>query len=263
MSDLLITTLVSGKTYLDYIPVYVHSILKAYPCYDVKMLTPGGGDTSKIEDILKAYGYDGCLRKVKLPRHLLHKPRYLRSARWLLPRQFFAGYRYAYIGDVDFVILSEPTPLRLYHIDHMQKTGLPYSNDRRDGKDRLTGLHFIDVEGWYQAIEDERQSILAGLPDTVATKRNETLLYEMVCNAGIPPVQDGWHRRWHGIHLGVMRRSKRKQKQVIREYVNDAMAAQYVMMYESDKKLNAILKDVGGHVRRQCKGVYEILKGGV
>ena len=102
---------------------------------------------------------------------------------------------YVYIGDIDILILEE---VIAYHIAHMQKTKLPYSNILRQGKMVLSGLHFTQYQAYYPLPSCDPK--LFGL--------DEKLLFEIVKAKGhsfLP--DDDWIRKCHGFHLTLQRPS--------------------------------------------------------
>ncbi|MEM9263224.1 MAG: hypothetical protein AAGA22_06570 [Pseudomonadota bacterium] len=102
--------------------------------------------------------------------------------------------RYLYIGDIDIFVLEEIAPK---HIDKMAETGLPYSNTIRQGKRRLTGLHFTETNALYPL----------DAFDGDVTHHDEVLLYERVLKKGLPlPNKDETFRPLHGFHLSLNRR---------------------------------------------------------
>jgi len=101
---------------------------------------------------------------------------------------------YVYIGDIDILILENVTKP---HLEHMQKTGLPFSNIRRKGKERLSGLHFTRADAFYPLPDH-----FEGLP----IHADEELLFKMVerHRVGTPDPADNY-RPLHGYHMSLSR----------------------------------------------------------
>lgn len=102
--------------------------------------------------------------------------------------------RYTYITDID-IFLSVDGFARL-HLEHMARTGLPYSNMVRPGTTRLTGLHFTETDATFPPPD---------LTDINLAQRNdEEVLYEVMTRRGwrVPTDQ---YRPVHGVHFSLNR----------------------------------------------------------
>ena len=232
---LCVTTVVDGG-FQRYTPLFILSLLTAYPDYSVRVfvrddigpelaagieLLGGIGDWQIIAGALD--GYPKCKRLGAWLRYLLFTRE--RVAR------HFSGFDYVYITDGDMLITRETPALHVQHIEHMKAIGLPYSDIlRHDDRRVATGLLFAsqafiervgDTVGWYDAefrvrgedmIDTQRKSI----PD-------ERLLYQIIRDSGVgvppqhmledDPLQErlsdpaNCHeqvfRPWHGMNLGA------------------------------------------------------------
>jgi len=101
---------------------------------------------------------------------------------------------YIYIGDIDMLILEEIAPS---HIEHMEATGLPYSNILRHGRKALTGLHFSRWGAFYPQPPNVKKD---------RVNMDEEYLYDLVEARGLPmpDVADSF-RPCHGFHLSINR----------------------------------------------------------
>jgi uncharacterized protein YcgL (UPF0745 family) len=133
------------------------------------------------------------------------------------------------MGDVDILILPEQVSLLDYHKEQMERLELPFSNmvradDRGMPTSRLTGLHFVKVDGYFEKVdpiirqiwEDEhfRDVYLSGLD------RDESFLYKLnkdAFNNFNEQVLSKAGRPWHGIHVGITRADKELNVKVIEE----------------------------------------------
>lgn len=106
---------------------------------------------------------------------------------------------YIYIGDVDILLLDDD--ITNQHLANMERTGLPYSNIRRKGTDRLTGLHFSKFE-YYYPIPEISDLDLARMND-------EAVLLQLVSRKKLPlPSQELEFRPVHGIHASPNRQAQ-------------------------------------------------------
>ena len=228
------TTVVDGGFQL-YTPLFILSLLTAYPDYSVRVfvrddirpelaaglgLLGGLGDWQIIAGTLG--GYPKCKRLGAWLRYLLFTRE--RVAR------HFAEFDYVYITDGDMLITRETPPLHVQHIEHMKVTGLPYSNIIRCGTPHaLTGLLFVSQE-FIQRIAPSVERYNAAFRekgDRVLTQSrripDEQLQYQIVRDSdiGLPPqhmieddplqerlsdpasYHDSVFRPWHGLNIGA------------------------------------------------------------
>ena len=232
---LCVTTVVDGG-FQRYTPLFILSLLTAYPDYSVRVfivdkpgdalltgmrLLDGLGDWAIITEELD--GYPKCRRLGAYLRYLLFTRR--RAER------YFAGYDYVYITDGDMLITREDPPLHVQHLEHMQEIGLPYSDILRHNERQVaTGLLFASQEfiervgatvDWYDA---EFRVRAEGVIDTPKKSiPDERLLYQIIRDSGVgeppqhmlaaDPLQerlsdpascyDRVFRPWHGMNVGA------------------------------------------------------------
>ena len=105
--------------------------------------------------------------------------------------------KYVYIGDVDIFVchgILEP------HLDNICKNGLDFSNIKRKGQERLSGLHFIAYDKMYPVV----------IPEHVNLKyvNDEILLYRMMQAKGykIPDENENTFRPLLGLHASYYSR---------------------------------------------------------
>ena len=100
-----------------------------------------------------------------------------------------------YIGDVDILVLEGG--VYSFHMEQMRKTGLCFSNMKRAGEDKLSGLHVVKQE--YYDYWVQKYSPLGN---------DEELLFRIVKeNIADPNLVKGCLRPAHGIHLSLNRKS--------------------------------------------------------
>jgi hypothetical protein len=101
---------------------------------------------------------------------------------------------YTYIADIDILVME--TNIIEQHLGEMRRTGLPYSNIKRDGIDKLSGLHFTSSSAYYPVPD---------LHDLDLSRENdEAILYQIVKRKGVP-ISDSNFRPVHGIHVSYNR----------------------------------------------------------
>ncbi len=194
--------------YKDFISLYIYSILKAYPDYFVKVFVPDKlTEKQKISlNICKRISNNfDVVEQFQFNENV----DFSKCARWFLPRDCFHGFDYAYIGDIDIMIVREKSPLLQSHIDHCRVNNLCYSNMVRDiratrGIKKLSGLHFFCVNPYYDVLKKKMENSLS---KGIGNKHNETVLYELIDGSFEFP-KDRF-RPHHGYHLGCLRDGNR------------------------------------------------------
>ena len=257
----LLTTYVSGLKYQAFIPMLVYSCKKAYPEYDIMLFLHDKVQPS-VKDVLQKTGLE---KEVVIKENVFKDelpqitPLQAKSCRWILWDKAFLSYQYLYIIDIDMFYIREPMPLHIQHSERMKMTGLPFDNMRRKlllhrsipglinrlkssglhnilhylfdqnvCEERLSGLHFIDIERYYtesnisylNAIK-ERLFKKYYFPE-ILTGNNEVLLANISKGLGynlnilgiqtnsakslsFEDIYRDEFRPHHGFHLGIFR----------------------------------------------------------
>ncbi len=104
--------------------------------------------------------------------------------------------RYVYIGDVDLIVLDNICSL---HLPNIEKYKLDYSNIKRKGLEKLSGLHFIEYKKMYPIIFKNIN---------VVKDNDENILYKLMLNKNykIPSTEDCTYRPLCGIHISYFSR---------------------------------------------------------
>lgn len=195
---------IANERYQDYVPLYLAAWRFAYPEAGLRVYSEGEF-RPEVERALDALG-SGCT-VLRHPRRDHLDSQCFKCWRWLLDDPEFERYEYLHIGDVDVLPLPGTASLLELHAQECRKTGLPYSNNVRPCGQRLTGMHFVNVAGYFprmRPVMDKYRSWLERPPATLVEAlppfRNERLLHRMVEEAGLgfPRYRT---RRIHGIHL--------------------------------------------------------------
>lgn len=225
--------------YTKYVPFCVYGIFKSYPNSYIKIFVDN--ELKESEKIpLKLFNTDNLEIKenYKLPNEIKGKMKggNLKAARWIIPFEEFKDYKYVYIGDIDMLICEEQPTLLESHIEHMNKTGLPFSNGIRKNSTRLTGLHFFETELYFNKMNNIIEKCLTDeiyLNNlTKDCERNEHFLYKLVesaCGFGnmkdrITDGGDLYYRPHHGAHLGLLRKptvETLSRLEIIPNYLDD------------------------------------------
>ena len=181
------------RSYEHFAPVYIGSIAAHLPDAFIEI---GVENVSRFED-----DHGASLE-------LLPEGRFsVREVTWTMPsgrraapnsvrfiNEPLARNEYVYVGDIDIVFL-DPLFMRR-HLDHMSRTGLPYSNAVRPSTRRLSGLHFSRWDAMYPLPD------LSGLGSD--GRLDEVLLYEIVQAKG-HGFPSEWFRPVHGLHISPNR----------------------------------------------------------
>lgn len=238
-NEMCIATWVYGRKYQTWIPIYVYSIKRNYPNYDVKIFI----DTTlsiEVRRLLTLFNLQKFVSIIEKPfpnlNGVLKNDIEKRCYRWLISDSpYFEGYRYVYIGDVDIFLVDELSPLHEQHILDMKHGNGYYSNaNRLRMKDyllntancrlpltytfRLTGLHFVNREVYFSRVKRWQERIMKYLSgrrnviiDYFFFRDDERCLWLLNCLSRIKPpkgsyeLNDGAFRPLHGVHFAVGR----------------------------------------------------------
>lgn len=202
--DLCFAPFVWGK-YETYIPVYVYTVLRAYPDSYVKVFLRGVLDGS-VRDSLQ-FVRDGLSDRFEVIEHYCSNLIIgdTRLIRWLIPEEYFQDYENVYFGDVDILVIRERLSILEGHLKHCSDINLPYSNVIRSEK-RLTGLHFVKREPYYEKMDSvieehlKHPELVADFRASAADPCDECFLYYLMESLGLPPLT-AYYRPHHGLHL--------------------------------------------------------------
>lgn len=221
MSRVCMTTFIHGKKYQTFIPLFIYSVKKAYPEYDIILFISGRlcKNIRKQLEMLKPLGKFE-VRENQLTELKISTPFEARTARWILPYEALKQFEYVYVVDIDIFYIKEPIPLHKQHLMHMKFLDLPFSNIIRNYKAKafspkliyqrlrdtgpshffkflrsgilsakqLSGLHFVQVDPYYQLVQKSQKELADVIADKSyrknALNNDEALLYEMVSKAG-------------------------------------------------------------------------------
>lgn len=237
---LCITTYVSGDQYQEFIPVFVYSIVKSYPDYDV-IIFCGEEIRKNVKESL-SFINDKSRFKI-IENYLSFKVDSLTSRvssmskRWLLYSEEFENYDYIYIGDIDIFINYENPSLLDQHLIHCETIGLDYSNVvRRSHYNRVSGLHFVKREPYFFKMLPviQKYTKLMENNELMYDYSCEYMLYDMLAEAGLgicpratgkdfaDPGQASF-RPDHGVHLAIFRDFYVKKRRIVSAEIKSQM----------------------------------------
>jgi hypothetical protein len=271
MADTVITTVCSADSYQNYIPLFVYSALRACPESDVIILLTG-----KMNDIVRAGlskvppEWGGRWRVLEDQFLDIPATAYTTNClRYLIPHGLLHPYKYAYITDVDFVMLPHKIGLFRYFTDIMRVTKMPIASWRSairrawrpeihgtggwEGKYRriVGGTTMIDVRKWYKATSSVRDAYMRA-----ALKRrsdgvdkhvfgsyreyDEVMLCRMCVMSGIatPDIKDTfvngipYNRMYRDIHLGDLKWGKKVGRKRFRKMVTRVNKRKYLKLWK-------------------------------
>jgi hypothetical protein len=128
---LCVTTVVFGERYQEFIPLFLYSLLRAYPEYEI-ILFVNGRIAPRLRPVLDGLRKLGFFEIRENYLSGLNLTGYRGMAtRWLVYDSRFTEFEALYAGDIDILILPESPKLHEQHNTHCQVIGLPYSNVRR------------------------------------------------------------------------------------------------------------------------------------
>jgi len=235
-NKLCISTIVD-RVYQKYIPMFLYFCLKSYPTYGIRLFLTESLD-EKYRNIVNELRDLGTIEIVErygkeFPKTIHHE---LKTIRWLFKASDFNGYDYVYVGDIDIIICREKDPLLDQHLKHCADINLPYSNSVRLNSKRLSGLHFIKKNEYYEKMDDIIQKYRLLLKNgMLRDAKNEETLYKMVEESGLL-LPKGWFRPHHGLHLHLWRNRKSQLIDGVLKEVGRDVYEEYYEFYKSLKK---------------------------
>lgn len=186
-SDLTFLT-ACNNNYVNFVKPFIHFCKSSNPNCKIEIWIDDPTSVNFIEDL--------NIRIHKLPEGM-HPAKY----RFLAVPTFKT--KHTYITDIDILYTELVQP---FHILHMAETGLPFSNVVRNKKGetfRLTGLHFVDTEIWYN--DTQRHIPITELKTSKGG--DEHILFQKANQAyDLSKASRGLSKRpIHGIHCSVGR----------------------------------------------------------
>ena len=264
ITNFLITSVITGEQYFNYVPIFIYSIQKSYPDYTIKIFHTESNIPNNIYHILKENNW---LDKIEFwdASEFPKTPYTNCGLRWFLPEEKLQQYDYAYIGDIDMFIIKETPSILDYHLEHCKEKNMCYSNKVRPTGFAFTGLHFIIVNEYYNAIREslkyyenrfkkEDTSIFNGIffVNDKYRKRpsDEHLLFRIINDSGLPIYpNDIWERRIHGFHLGIIRDNHKNLK--------DCFAEMNKLIHD-DKKFLDIVKQLSPETQKEINTILSL-----
>ncbi len=267
--SLCITTFVSGDDYQEYIPIFIFSILKSYPSYEVVVFTDKelrSNVTQSLEMLKHLGAFQVRENYFDYQVSNFSNVSISKMKRWLLYEDDFQKFENLYIGDIDMLIVPENPSLMKQHLIHCDTIGLDYSNIiRRSDKRRLSGLHFVKVKPYFEKmlpIIKKYRDLIIQDKFTLEYDSNEFFLYKMILESGLglcPQASDKnlndplkpVFRPHHGVHLAIFRNYSIKkqvtnllfQKQVIQaNHINNPVNKAKMMI--EDPLFEMIVKNI-------------------
>jgi len=203
----LITTVAIGEHYSNYVPVFLYSVRRAYPEHGV-LVHHRGPMPPNVADAVDRIGESYCVLERDFDMPGVASGGHAMAHRWLaLTADDFKGYDAGFVTDIDFFVCRDEPSMLDRLADDCAETGLPYSNFRRRGLDKLCGnQHFIVVEPYFRAVEDSvarQRDRMAACQDPNTS--DERILYRVVTGAGLPVTVRRVVPPHTGIHLGISR----------------------------------------------------------
>ncbi len=219
-------------SYERFLPYYVYSIEKAYPSVDI-IIFYNSTLSTKVRKYLNSKSF------VKVHENFFEEYDFFKNykilggggmtlLRCLIPKEYFSNYEFVYFGDVDVLILKDYHNLFDYHKQQAIKANLPFSNKVRllpngNLSRRLTGLHFIITEPYYNKVNPiivkilENDSFRINIIEKV--NRDEEFLYVLNEEAfNFDPLKISENKTpLHGFHLGVFRKNNKIHPNEIRD----------------------------------------------
>lgn len=215
--------------YVEYIPLWIHSILTAYPHYFAKALIHHNLPSHVKESLDMIPNRRFCV----LENVLCDKGRYQSQEkkpyylRWLLPEEYVSEFDKVFMCDVDHFMLPESQPMHRQRDAICDRNKLPFANYVRKSKKglppKITGWHYYHTKPYYKAIKETANKILNDPQFDISNPPSyrydngtgekqwgqEALLYQLLKESFRFKDENVRHEfpNHHGLHLGPFRGS--------------------------------------------------------
>jgi hypothetical protein len=272
------TTVCSGNHFAYFVPVFIYSTKKAYPDAGVKIFVKGKlkEEVKQALELVRQHYPDGWeVLEGQFDSYPMRKST-CNCLRFLLPGEFFKGYDYVLVRDVDFVTLPhQPSHLR-YFAKRMKACKLPYFGTRGPYRyprryninghgwkyeySRIAGGTVMLSKAWFKAVKGEQSRYRHALKHSQNDGRDhhvagvyreyDEVMLQRMCKAAhfrIPtkkskgPDGRGVSKIYRDIHLGDFakrkRNFKRVRKKIARENVKLFMRLEQDPVWQEIKKL--------------------------
>ncbi len=130
---LCITSFVFGDKYQDYVPLFIFSMKKAYPEYDIIIFLHDEVKEHVQEQLeyLTILGSFKIIENYHAEVNFSTSPLHGAALRWILWDESFQSYDAIYVADIDIFYCKEDMSLLDQHLIHCQTIQKPFSNIKR------------------------------------------------------------------------------------------------------------------------------------
>lgn len=124
---LCITTVSSADQFSYFIPLFVYTAKRAYPEYYVKVFVRGKLDDNVRAALGMLKDYSDWEVLENMFTEFPNRVSICSTLRHLIPREYFDGFDYVYITDIDFLIFRHEPTLGEYFAKRIERCGQPYA----------------------------------------------------------------------------------------------------------------------------------------
>jgi len=209
---------IANKQYQIYLPWYFYFLSRSYPNSTALIYLSESLDDN-IRKAINLIQYNYKIKENCFQDFNCNNPDVIKCLRWLNVDKDIMQFDYAHIGDIDLGICKETPSLLEQHKKHCHITKLPYSNFVRPQlPPRLSGVHFIKIHKWFDAMMDQiiiyRDKLQKGqiyLPNPVGV--NEQFLFNMITDSILEKPDESITESYyqcvnkshhHGIHIRLV-----------------------------------------------------------
>lgn len=280
-----LTTIVTDNYFQLYLPLFIYTIRKEYPEYDIKTFIKG--EMSELNK--KVFEKFNLPKPISIFQKIPEIKSTINSLRFLIPQKHFMGYDYIIFLDADLLIYRTVPTLLDWHLERMEKIGSCYAGHHGPWKkryrpevsksgwrgkfERVSGGFFMVTQKWFEKTRHARKHYLdLAKAGNLGGYReyDEVMLGNIlkISNMRMPPM--GFKRLLRGVHLGDFKpamkaryksRNKMKIKVAVKhakkflEYNNDEKWVKLCEMVNEEKYISNILKTATKYLtkRGKCK----------
>ncbi len=261
---------IANKQYQIYLPWYLYFLGQSYPNSTALIYLSESLDNN-IRKAIDLIQYDYKIKENCFQDFHCNNPNVIKCLRWLNIDEDIMQFDYAHIGDIDLGICKEEPSLLEQHKKHCNITKLPYSNFVRPQlPPRLSGVHFIKIDEWFDAMMDQiviyRDRLEKGqvcLPNPVGV--NEQFLFNMITDSKLGKPHESITKSYyqcvnkshhHGIHIRLIEISG---VQAIAREVGCVCYKEQILLMANDQVFHK-LATLFPHKSRYLKSVIKFME---
>jgi len=225
-----LTAIVSDNYYQLYLPLFIYTLHREYPEYEVKTFIKGKVSEQNARALAVLEKKFAINQPIEIFSNIKEKKSTLNCLRFLIHEKHFKKYDYVIFLDADLLIYKTSPTLLEWHLKRMKKIGSCYAghhgpwrkryrpqiapNGWRGSFERVSGGLFLATPKWFEKTHKIRKTFLS---EIMAGKlcgyreADEVMLCNILKKSGLPVPPMGFPKELRGVHLGDFKPGMKKR----------------------------------------------------